>query len=95
MIAPIISADSTCLTNIYLKKGKKGHKKKKSGNGFGISYIRIAVSKDCRCACRLQFRQLLIYLLRTQSRTMAGVPGDFSRLYALILEGRADQIEEL
>ena len=26
---------------------KKVHKKKKSGNGFGISYIRIAVSKDC------------------------------------------------
>ena len=37
-------------------------------------------------------RVLLIYLLRTQSRTMAG---DFSRLCALMREGRADQIEEL
>ena len=26
---------------------------------------------------------------------MAGVPGDFSRLYALMREGRADRIEEL
>ena len=40
-------------------------------------------------------RVLLIYLLRTQLRAMAGVPGDFSRLCALMREGRADQIEEL
>ena len=40
-------------------------------------------------------RVLLLYLLRTQSRTMAGVPGDFSRLCALMQERRADQTEEL
>ena len=41
------------------KKEKKVHKMEKSGNGFGISYIRITVSKDCSncCACRLQFWQ--------------------------------------
>ena len=40
-------------------------------------------------------RVLFIYLLRTQSRTMTGVLDDFSRLCALMREGRADQIEEL
>ena len=65
MVAPIIIADATCLTNILPKK--KVHKKRKSGNGFGISYIRIAVSKDCSCACSLQFRQSSTYLFTYNS----------------------------
>ena len=64
------------------------HKKKKSGNVFGISYIRIAVSKDCSCACRLQFRQISTYLFTYNSVKNNG-------RCALMQEGKADQKEEL